>query len=151
MSSADIYRSTGLLFRPFAARIAAGLAEAHAAGLDVHVFEGWRAPSRQAELYAAGRSKPGPKVTNAEAWESWHQFGLAVDLAFGGPGKWTWAGDWKSVRSIMVNAGLRSLAPFEQAHVEWPTSMTYEEARRIERQGGLLSLWQKIESSIKVA
>lgn len=151
MSAPAISRSTALLFPPFAARVAAGLAEARAAGLDLHVFEAWRSPARQAELYAAGRTKAGPKVTNAEPWESWHQYGLAVDLAFGGPGRWHWKGDWAVARAIMVNAGLRSLAPLEQAHVEWPTGMAYATARQYAQGDGILSLWQKVEASIKVA
>jgi peptidoglycan L-alanyl-D-glutamate endopeptidase CwlK len=150
MSASDISRSTALLFPPFAARVAAGLAEAREAGLALHVFEAWRPAARQAVLYAAGRTTPGPKVTNARPGESWHQYGLAVDLAFGGPGRWTWEGDWPAARAIMVNAGLRSLAPYEQAHVEWPTGFPVETARGVVEQHGLLSLWQRIESAFKV-
>lgn len=151
MSPTDISRSPALLFPPFAARVAAGLTEARAAGLEAHVFEAWRPAARQAYLYAAGRTTPGPKVTNAQAWESWHQFGLAVDLAFGGPGRWTWKGDWPALRAIMVNAGLRSLAPQEEAHFEWATPMKVAAAAELARRDGMLSLWQKIETAIKVA
>lgn len=42
---------------------------------------GYRSPARQSELYAIGRSVPGKRVTNARAFESAHQFGLAVDVA----------------------------------------------------------------------
>ena len=90
-------------------------------------------------------------MTNARAWESWHQYGMAVDLAFGGPGRWTWEGDWAALRRIMVNAGLRSLAPREEAHVEWPTALKIADAAELVRRDGLLSLWQKIETEIKVA
>ena len=46
---------------------------------DLFVVEGLRSQARQAELYAQGRTKPGPKVT----WtlESKHIEGRAVDLA----------------------------------------------------------------------
>lgn len=86
-----------------------------------------RSPTRQAELYAQGRSKPGKIVTNAKPWESSHQYGLAIDYCLIIDGKeaswntvldydkdgisdwtevanifkkhgWTWAGDWKKFR-----------------------------------------------------
>ncbi len=151
MSPTDISRSTSLLFPPFAARLAAGIGEARAAGHDVHVFEAWRPPARQSHLYAAGRTKAGPKVTNSKAWESWHQYGLAADLAFGGPKRWSWSGDWVAVRGIMERAGLRSLAPYEEAHVEWATKLEVATARSLTLEDGILSLWQRIESTYKVS
>ena len=35
---------------------------------------------KQAELYAQGRTMPGPKITNAPAGLSMHNYGLAVDI-----------------------------------------------------------------------
>ncbi|MEY4764666.1 MAG: hypothetical protein RI907_1339 [Pseudomonadota bacterium] len=46
-------------------------------GYDMALLEGWRSPQRQALLAAQG-----PSVTQAGAWQSYHQFGLAVDCAF---------------------------------------------------------------------
>ena len=37
--------------------------------------------SEQDTLYAAGRTKPGKKVTNARAGQSMHNYGLAFDIA----------------------------------------------------------------------
>jgi LAS superfamily LD-carboxypeptidase LdcB len=48
-------------------------------GIVPYVYEGYRSPTRQNELYAIGRSKPGTKVTNAMAWQSFHNYGLAFD------------------------------------------------------------------------
>ncbi len=58
------------------------------------VVEGLRTKQRQAELYAQGRTKPGPKVT----WtlESKHIDGRAVDLAPMANG----AIDWKDVKKF---------------------------------------------------
>ncbi len=39
---------------------------------DVTVIEGHRSNERQAELYAQGRTTPGPKVTNAKPGQSRH-------------------------------------------------------------------------------
>jgi peptidoglycan L-alanyl-D-glutamate endopeptidase CwlK len=44
------------------------------------VRDGWRDPKVQEQVYAQGRTKPGPIVTNAKPWESAHQWGLSVDI-----------------------------------------------------------------------
>lgn len=51
--------------------------------LPFHMFEGYRSPQRQRHLYLQGRvsSRPGRILTQAAAWESYHQFGLAADFA----------------------------------------------------------------------
>ncbi|WP_377190530.1 glycosyl hydrolase 108 family protein [Ruegeria meonggei] len=54
------------------------------------VFEAFRTPERQADLYAQGRTKPGTKVTWVGPWHSIHQYGLAVDFVLKENGKWSW-------------------------------------------------------------
>nr|WP_187363473.1 MULTISPECIES: M15 family metallopeptidase [Massilia] len=46
-------------------------------GYDMAILEGYRSPERQNKLAAMGSS-----VTNAAAFQSWHQYGLAADCAF---------------------------------------------------------------------
>jgi peptidoglycan L-alanyl-D-glutamate endopeptidase CwlK len=46
-------------------------------GYDMAILEGYRSPERQNKLAAMGAS-----VTNAAAFQSWHQYGLAADCAF---------------------------------------------------------------------
>ena len=46
-------------------------------GYDMAILEGYRSPERQNKLAGMGSS-----VTNAAAWQSWHQYGLAADCAF---------------------------------------------------------------------
>ena len=46
-------------------------------GYDMAILEGYRSPERQNKLAAMGGS-----VTNAAAFQSWHQYGLAADCAF---------------------------------------------------------------------
>jgi peptidoglycan L-alanyl-D-glutamate endopeptidase CwlK len=46
-------------------------------GYDMAILEGYRSPERQNTLAAMGSS-----VTNAAAFQSWHQYGLAADCAF---------------------------------------------------------------------
>lgn len=51
-------------------------------GYDMAILEGYRSPERQNALAALGGN-----VTNAAAYQSWHQYGLAADCAFLRDGK----------------------------------------------------------------
>lgn len=51
-------------------------------GYEMAILEGYRSPERQTELAAMGTN-----VTNAGAFQSYHQFGLAADNAFYRDGK----------------------------------------------------------------
>lgn len=51
-------------------------------GYDMAILEGYRSPERQNKLASMGSS-----VTNAAAFQSYHQFGLAADCAFKRDGK----------------------------------------------------------------
>jgi len=46
----------------------------------IRVTQGFRSYTEQDALYQQGRSLPGKVVTNARPGESWHNFGLAVDV-----------------------------------------------------------------------
>lgn len=47
---------------------------------EVRIISGTRTYEEQDELYAHGRTKPGPKVTNAKGGQSNHNFGIAWDV-----------------------------------------------------------------------
>lgn len=105
------------------------------AGIDVLVYCTYRDAKEQDELYAKGRTTPGPKVTNARGGESIHQYRCAWDwvpLVAGKP-QWNnsalyrqagelaeslgieWAGRWKSFKETahcQVTQGL-TLADFQ--------------------------------------
>src|SRR5213594_4309176 len=49
-------------------------------GMKILFTEGYRSFSRQAALYAQGRTTDGPRVTNARPGYSYHGYGLAIDL-----------------------------------------------------------------------
>jgi peptidoglycan L-alanyl-D-glutamate endopeptidase CwlK len=59
----------------------------HVEGIPLFVFEAFRSPQRQNDLF-----NKVPKVTNAKAWQSYHQYGLAVDFVFHQQeyGGWHW-------------------------------------------------------------
>lgn len=68
--------------QPFVQRQYIRFREAAAAsGWLLALVSATRTFDEQAGLYAQGRTHPGPKVTNARPGQSWHNFGLAFDVA----------------------------------------------------------------------
>ena len=105
----------------------------------VRISQGLRTFKEQSELYAIGRTKPGKKVTNANAGESIHNYGFAVDIVLIIDGKtaswdtktdwdgdkkadwmecveifkangWEWGGDWNT---------FKDMPHFEKKGVKW--------------------------------
>ena len=112
---------TSMLHPAFRKALKGLVSDLGSADIPLFVFEAFRTPTRQAFLYAQGRTRPGPIVTYAQPWYSYHQYGLAVDMVFGGPGKWTWdepkKGMWKKFHELAKNNGLMPL-DFETPHVQ---------------------------------
>jgi peptidoglycan L-alanyl-D-glutamate endopeptidase CwlK len=80
---ASASRNWGLLHPDFSQRlllIFKIMKEKH--GYDMAILEGYRSPARQDLLASMGG-----QVTNARAFQSWHQYGLAADCAFLREGK----------------------------------------------------------------
>ncbi|MDP9763837.1 phage tail tape measure protein [Deinococcus enclensis] len=57
----------------------------NAGGLIPYIHEGYRSQERQAQLYAQGRTAPGPVVTNAKPGQSIHNYGMAADIYWKDP------------------------------------------------------------------
>lgn len=92
--------------------------------IPMKLFEGFRSPNRQAYLYAKGRTTPGPRVTGADAWESYHQYGIAADFVRFEGGNWNWntntaqqRADWDRYHEIALGLGLEPLS-WEKPHVQ---------------------------------
>ena len=49
-------------------------------GFEVKILSGTRTYAEQNALYEKGRSRPGPRVTNARGGQSNHNFGIAFDI-----------------------------------------------------------------------
>jgi peptidoglycan LD-endopeptidase CwlK len=80
---ADASRNWGLLNPEFGQRLLLAfkiMKEKH--GYEMALLEGYRSPARQDML-----ARLGAQVTNARAFQSWHQYGLAADCAFWRDGK----------------------------------------------------------------
>jgi peptidoglycan L-alanyl-D-glutamate endopeptidase CwlK len=61
-----------------------------AAKIPIVVTQGLRTIAEQDALYAQGRTTKGPKVTNARGGTSYHNYGLAFDIAVKKDGKLSW-------------------------------------------------------------
>ena len=106
-----------------------------AESIDVLITSTYRDAASQNELYAQGRTKPGKKVTNAKAGQSYHNWRVAFDFVpiINGKAQWNdaklftqcgeiaesvgleWAGRWtkfKEMAHCQYTGGLK-LADFQ--------------------------------------
>lgn len=117
------------------------LARSLAEGINVKVICGLRTWQEQDELYAQGRTAPGPKVTNARAGYSWHNFGVAWDFAvFDATGQPQWESPlMKRCGEIGEDLGLewggRWTSPQDTPHLQLKTGLTLAEARQRVKDG----------------
>ena len=113
-----------------------------ATGFQWVITSGRRTMAEQTALYAQGRTTKGPKVTNAPAGSSAHNFGLAADLAPMKDGKIYWnAPDivWKQMADVAVSLGLTAGYYFksfkDMPHIEstrWKTVQADWKAGKIQ-------------------
>ena len=83
-------------------------------GHEVKIAEGYRTQERQAQLFAQGRTAPGPVVTWTRT--SAHTDGLAVDVVIDGTYENPIA--YERFARLAREEGLVSLAPLDPGHVE---------------------------------
>lgn len=84
------------------------VSEAKKQGIDLLITCTYRDPASQNELYAQGRTAPGPIVTNARAWQSWHQYRVAFDVVPIVAGKPVWSDRklWERIGALGESLGL---------------------------------------------
>lgn len=73
-------------------------------GFPIRVVSGYRSHAEQDALYAQGRTKPGPIVTNAKGGQSFHNFGVAFDVCF--ISKTPYEGPWGKLGKLGESIGL---------------------------------------------
>ena len=84
------------------------LVECQQAGLNILITCTYRSGEEQNQLYAQGRTKPGKKVTNARAGQSFHQWRVALDIVPLVNGKPEWSGShphWEQSAKIFIRNG----------------------------------------------
>ena len=76
-------------------------------GVHPIIIQTLRTFEEQDLLYQKGRTRPGPKVTNAKAGQSEHNYGFAIDFALQINGKIVWqvTKDWMTVVNIFKKHG----------------------------------------------
>ena len=104
-------------------------------GIEILVTSTLRTFEEQAELFAIGRTKPGKKVTNATAGESWHNFGLAFDVVPLVNGKAVWDSPfWNRIRVLGKQVGLIWNGTFQsfknKPHFEFHPNLTLADANQ---------------------
>ncbi|MGY0559715.1 M15 family metallopeptidase [Luteimonas sp. A277] len=103
------------------------LAQEH--GIRMVLVQGYRSPERQAELYREGR------VTRAGAWQSCHQYGLALDSAPMRDGKLQWdMGDPWTKRAYFLYGELA-----EEAGLVWGGSWSWGDFGHVEMRQACLA------------
>lgn len=133
----------------FYAQVKTAINECAAFGMPIWIVEGYRSPKRQNWLYAAGRTRGGVIVTEARAWQSLHQYGLAIDVCGGTNKKPIWVMPWDKIKVIFESHGLESLAPYEQSHFEIRCKMKTSELFELAHSDGLEAVWSMMESRWK--
>jgi peptidoglycan LD-endopeptidase CwlK len=137
----SVLRSTDLLYPPFLLEMQAGLKKCRDAGFDMHPFETYRSFARQHELYMQGRTTPGKIVTYAQRGDSWHHYGVAMDLALKVNGQWSWQFDPKAISKYFEGLNVTWGGPKDGPHYQWKKLPTLAEAKKIMMESNVLGFW----------
>lgn len=78
----------------------------NALGITLRVVQGLRTIEEQNGLYAQGRTAPGKKVTNAKGGSSYHNYGLAIDVAELKDGAINWKFEYEKLLPFAAKYGL---------------------------------------------
>lgn len=141
--------SLNLLYWPFRQVLEQGVKAANKAGIQIAVFETFRTPQRQDQIYAQGRTTPGKIVSNSKAWQSWHQFGVAADIALLNDGRWSWDFDPKEVSKYFDNKLIiwgGTFKNFDGPHYEWRNKPDLPVAEGLVRSQGILRFWAELDA-----
>lgn len=117
-------------------------------GIQIEVVQGLRTIAEQNSLYAQGRSKPGPVVTNARGGQSNHNYGLAVDLCpfVNGKPDFTTNATYVAIGAEAVKRGLEWGGNWkkliDKPHVQLP-GMSIADCSRLYKKGGLNAVWEE--------
>ena len=85
------------------------IAQAANAGIALDVVQAFRSEKDQEAIYAQGRTAPGPIVSNAKPGSSYHEWGLAFDVAIDKNGTPTWPNTialWNQIGALGESLGL---------------------------------------------
>lgn len=95
-------------------------------GIQLRVTQGTRTNTEQNALYAQGRTASGRIVTNAKDGESYHNYGLAIDVVEIRGGQAVWNTNWQGIGNIGIRNGF-----------EWGGNWTAPDRPHFQRTFGL--------------
>ena len=119
------------------------VADMTAWGYTPQVFETMRTEERQAFLYGFGRTYDDGRgvVTHSQsADDTWHGYGLAVDIICARRHGLVWGGDWNS------NWSINDESFSDRPHIQWGATRRSPSAKAVElrAKGGLIAVWSAV-------
>lgn len=106
------------------------IAKAKTAGIDIKITAGMRTFEEQEKLYNQGRTTPGNIVTKAKPGQSFHNYGLAIDVVPIVNGKAVWEDEnlWQKLGVIGESAGFEWGGRWkfvDKPHFQYPKNTKY--------------------------
>lgn len=141
----------------FAQAVEAALEECRARGLDAFVYEASRTAEGQDAYDALAEQTPSRNCTAGTArsgQESWHMYGLAVDIA-SRLSHWDFSDAWiERVASVFKAHGCDWGGDWETrdtAHFQWGRCRRSpsREARALLESGGLAAVWREVAADVR--
>lgn len=137
LSSAELAK-VNKLFPPMREAAKDFLAEAR--GINAVITSSYRSLADQKKLYAKGRTTSGKIVTNSQPGYSYHNYGMAIDMAFDDKDPWSPLHPWHRLGEIGKAHGFEwggdwlSPAPRDMPHFQmtfgWKVQQLYFEYKR---------------------
>lgn len=126
-------------------------------GIDLEISQGLRTWPEQAALYAQGRTTPGLIVTHAKPGQSYHQFGLAYDIALVTAGGLDWSGTdelWVEAIALGQSLGLTAGAEWHGVQQDRPHFQLTggfgvspgDDVLSLFHGGGINAVWAELDS-----
>ena len=109
----------------------------------IRIVQGLRTFPEQDALYAQGRTTKGPKVTNAKAGQSIHNYGLAIDFALLIDNKeisWDLKRDWDGDK---IADWMEVVKVFKSAGYAWGGNWKFTDNPHFEKRGDWETLLTK--------
>lgn len=118
--------------------------------IEIEIVSAFRSFDEQNKLFAQGRTSAGQIVTKARGGQSWHNFGLAVDVCPFKNGVFLWNADNRTWLTIANCARLYELESGyfwkfqDKPHLQLTKGFSLDAAKAIFLSHGLPRLWKTI-------
>lgn len=114
----------------------------------IFITDGFRTFERQAWIH-----KTQATVQSALPGDSWHNYGLAFDVAFYGANPYAETNPWEDLRRMAVMHGLEPISKFntkgeligDRPHFQIRYGLSLDEVKNLFKVNGIVSVWAKID------